>query len=152
MKKFSFRLQSLLKYRQYLELVAKQEMARAQKDVKESELRILDLKEEGLRVSKALDRAATGGIRAIEFKSYMDYMDGVDDDVNREVKRKTTLENVLGKKQQALTNKSVDKKVLERLKKKKNREYIEEFLKGEQKASDEISSLKKAREIINAIS
>jgi len=152
MKKFSFRLQSLLKYRQYLELVAKQEMARAQKDLKESELRILDLEEEGLRVSKALDRAAAGGISAIEFKSYMDYMDGVGDDMNREVKQKTTLENILGKKQEALTKKSVEKKVLERLKKKKNMEYIEEFLKGEQNASDEISSLKKAREIIDAIS
>jgi len=152
MKKFSFRLQSLLKYRQYLELVAKQEVARAQKDLKESELRILDLNEEGLRVARALDRVSAGGIRAIEFKSYRDYIDGVDDDMNREVKRKITLENVLGKKQAALTKKSVDKKMLERLKKRKNREYLEEFLKGEQKSSDEISSLKKAREIIDAIS
>jgi len=151
MKRFTFRLESLLKYRQYLELLAQQEMAKAYKDVKESEMRIRDLKAELLRGSQVLDQAVAKGISAVEFKSHADYLEGVDDDRVREIARKTKLETVLGEKQAALTQKSVDKKVLERLKARKKSEYMGEFLRSEQNASDEISSLKKAREITDAI-
>lgn len=150
MKRFTFRLEALLKYRQYLELLAQQELARAYKALKESEMRIRDLSEELSRGSEALDRAAAVGISAVEFKSHADYLDGVDDDRAREIKRKTGLETVVGEKQAALTQKSVEKKVLERLKSRKKREYMGEFLRSEQNASDEISSLKKAREITDA--
>ncbi|MCP4114773.1 MAG: flagellar export protein FliJ [Desulfobacteraceae bacterium] len=151
MKRFSFKLEALLKYRRYLELLAQQEMAQAYKNVQESEMRIRELKVEFSRGSAALDRAVTGGIRAVEFKSHADYLDSVDGDRAREIKRKAGLETVLGEKQTALTRKSVDKKVLERLKDRKKSEYLGEFLKAEQNASDEISSLKKAREITDAI-
>ncbi len=150
MKRFIFRLEALLKYRQYLELLAQQEMAKAYKDVQESEMRIRDLKAVLAQGSEVLDLAAAEGISAVEFKSHADYLDSVDDDRVREIARKTGFETVLGEKQAALTQKSVDKKVLERLKARKKSEYIGEFLRGEQNASDEISSLKKAREITDA--
>ena len=150
MKRFTFRLEALLKYRQYLELLAQQETAKAYKNVKASEMRIRDLKIELLQGSEVLDRAVAKGISAVEFKSHADFLDGVADDRAREIIRKTRLETVLGEKQAALTQKSVDKKVLERLKSRKKSEYMGEFLRSEQNASDEISSLKKAREITDA--
>ena len=150
MKRFTFRLEALLKYRQYLELLAQQETAKAYKNVKASEMRIRDLKVELLQGAEVLDRAVAKGISAVEFKSHADFLDGVADDRAREIIRKTRLETVLGEKQAALTQKSVDKKVLERLKSRKKSEYMGEFLRSEQNASDEISSLKKAREITDA--
>jgi flagellar FliJ protein len=150
MKRFTFRLEALLKYRQYLELLAQQETAKAYKNVKASEMRIQDLKVELLQGSEVLDRAVAKGISAVEFKSHADFLDGVADDRAREIIRKARLETVLGEKQAALTQKSVDKKVLERLKSRKKSEYMGEFLRSEQNASDEISSLKKAREITDA--
>jgi flagellar FliJ protein len=150
MKRFTFRLESLLKYRKYMELLAQQETAKAYKDVKASGMRIQDLKAVLLQGSEVLDQAAAKGISAVEFKSHADFLDGVADDRAREIIRKARLEIVLGEKQAALTQKSVDKKVLERLKARKKSEYMGEFLRSEQNASDEISSLKKAREITDA--
>ena len=72
MKKFSFRLQSLLNYRSHLEYFAKQETAKAYMDVRESEERIAQLKEEFSRIAKILDNSAVKGVSAREFKQFND--------------------------------------------------------------------------------
>ena len=63
------------------------------------------------------------------------------------MRQKTALETQLREKQALLTHRSVDRQVLERLKTRKRNEYIQDFMRAEQNASDEIASLKKAREI-----
>jgi flagellar FliJ protein len=66
-----------------------------------------------------------------------------------EKKRKTQLEKILKKKRLVLKKRSVDKKAIERLREKQAKEYNQELLAIEQKELDQISSLKKAREISN---
>ena len=150
MKKFSFRLEALIKYRQYKELHARQEVARTYRDLNECELLVRDLEQRLLRTSQLLDRATAQGISIVEFKSYRAYLDGVSDDLTQQSNRKKSLEDLLAEKQTLLTRARVDRQVLDRLKTKKKAQYILEFQKLEQNASDEIASLKKAREITNA--
>lgn len=149
MKKFSFRLESLMKYRQYRELQAQQDVARAYRDVQVCEMRIHTLEQEHSRTAQTLDRVAVRGVTANEFKKYSDYLDGLSDDLAQLLQQKTALKTQLREKQTLLTQRSVDRQVLERLKIKKKNEYIQGFLRSEQNASDEIASLKKAREITN---
>lgn len=151
MKKFSFRLESLMKYRQYQELQAQQDVARAYRDVQVCEIRIHTLELAHSRTAQTLDRAAVKGITANEFKNYSDYLDGLADDLAQLLRQKTALATQLREKQALLTRRSVDRQVLERLKTRKRNEYIQGFQRSEQNASDEIASLKKAREITNGI-
>ena len=151
MKKFSFRLESLMKYRRYLELQAQQDVARAYRDVRACEMRIHTLEHEHSRTAQTLDRAAAKGITANDFKNYSDYLDGLTDDLAQLLQQKTALGAELRENQTILTRRSVDRQVLERLKTRKRNEYIQGFLRSEQNASDEIASLKKAREITNGI-
>ncbi len=151
MKKFGFRLESLVKYRQYQELQAQQDVARAYRDVRECEKRIQTLEHEHAQTAQILDRAVIGGIRANDFKIYSDYLDGLVDALGQQRQLQAALELTLREKQALLTQRSVDRQVLERLKTRKRNEYLQDFLRAEQNASDEIASLKKAREITHGI-
>ncbi|HKK90849.1 MAG TPA: flagellar export protein FliJ [Desulfobacteraceae bacterium] len=149
MKRFRFRLEALLKYRHHLEYLAQQETAEAYRDVREAENEIVRLNEAFSRTAGEIDRAAAKGISARAFKQFNDYLDGVADDIQEAAERKQQLAAVLADKQKYLRERSVARKAIERLKEKQKQEYMDEFLKEEQKMLDEISSLKKAREVID---
>ncbi|MEA2060960.1 MAG: flagellar export protein FliJ [Thermodesulfobacteriota bacterium] len=149
MKKFIFRLESLLIYRNHLEYIARQEMAEAYRQVKALEESIFRLKEEFSAAAQQLDTASARGITARMFKEYTDYLNAVERDIAAETDRKKTLEKALWKSQDRLREKSVDRKAIERLKEKQKKQYVDEFLKVEQKSLDEVMALKKAREINN---
>ncbi len=150
MKKFLFKLQPVLKYRQYLEHLAKQETAKAYQDVKESEKAIENFKRLYLRKADELDNEASRGIRAEYFRQCIDYLDSVENDIKAEELKLVRFRHVLAEKQKKLTKASVDKKVIERLRHKQENDYMDEFRKEEQKEADEIASLKKARQIKEA--
>ncbi|MFO7748846.1 MAG: flagellar export protein FliJ [Desulfobacteraceae bacterium] len=149
MKRFRFRLEALLKYRHHLEYLAQQETAEAYRDVRQAENEIARLNETFSRTAREIDRAAAKGISAWDFKQFNDYLDGVASDIEEVEKRKRQLAAVLAGKQKLLRERSVARKAIDRLKEKQKQQYMEEFLKEEQKMIDEISSLKKAREVID---
>lgn len=66
--------------------------------------------------------------------------------------KKTELEKILDEKREILKQKTIEKKSLERLREKQEREYTHEMLREEQKELDEIVSLKTAREVNNEYS
>ena len=147
MKRFDFRLSSLLDFREYLERLAQKETAAAYKDVKDSQNAIERLKGKHIKTAKELDKIILKGIKAEELHLYNKYLDMMDNNIVEEKQRKIELKKILDKKIAELTKKSVDKKVIERLKEKKMTEYMEEFRKFEQETIDEVVSLKKAREL-----
>ncbi|MCK5099735.1 MAG: flagellar export protein FliJ [Desulfobacteraceae bacterium] len=147
MKRFDFRLTSLLDFREYLERLARKETAVAYKDVKNSQKAIEELKERHIKTATMLDKIILKGIKAEELHLYNGYLDMMDYSIVEEKQRKKGLKKILDKKIAELTKKSVDKKVIERLKEKKMTEYMEEFRKFEQETIDEVVSLKKAREL-----
>lgn len=147
MKRFNFRLSALLNFREHLERLARKETALAYKDVRTSEKIIEELKERHIQAAIMLDKIILKGIKAQELQLYTEYLDMMDYSIVEEEQRKKKLQKILDKKIAELTQKSVDKKVIERLKEKKMTEYMEEFRKFEQETIDEVVSLKKAREL-----
>lgn len=147
MKRFDFKLSSLLAFREYLERIARKETALAHKDVRASQKTIESLKERHIKTAELLDRTLVKGIKAEELQLYNGYLDMVNFSIVEERQNKEQLKKILDERIAELTKKSVDKKVIERLKEKKMTEYMEEFRKSEQEAIDEVVSLKKAREL-----
>lgn len=149
MKRFKFKLQPLLTYRQYLERVAQQNTARAHLDVKTCENQILELKKTFDQHADKIEDVVAKGVSAIEFKRYHQYLDSVETSMENEKSRKTQLEKILKQKLLELKKKSVAKKTMELYRDRLKVEYTQEFLKIEQKESDEVSSIKTARKVSN---
>ncbi|MFH1155821.1 MAG: flagellar export protein FliJ [Pseudomonadota bacterium] len=149
MKRFIFRLQPILQFRQYRERLARQETALALREVQASEAKVAELTDEHTRTALELDAETSGGILASEFKTYTDYLDSLEHDISDQILTTRKLAGILAQKQKLLAKKSVDRKVMERLREKRAHEYMDEFLKLEQKTLDEITSVRKAREINN---
>ena len=147
MKRFDFRLSSLLDFREYLERLAQKETAVALRDVKDSQKAIENLKEKHIQIAVELDKRILKGIKAKDLQLYSQYLDIMDYSIVEEKLRKKGLKKILDEKVAELTKKSIDKKVIERLKDKKMAEYQEEYRKFEQETIDEVVSLKKAREL-----
>ena len=147
MKRFEFRLSSLLDFRQYLELLARKETAKAYRNVKNSQKAIDNLKERHIKTAIELDKIILKGIKAKDLQLYNQYLDMVIYNIVQETLNKKKLQTILNQTIAELTKKSVDKKVIEKLKEKQETEYMEEFRKYEQETIDEVVSLKKAREL-----
>ncbi len=149
MKRFDFRLESLLNYRKYLERIAQQHTAKAQMDVNACENEILNLKKIWAQNSDEIENIVQKGVSSKEFKRYHDYLDSVEAGIIQEESRKIQLKKVLKEKLLELKKKSVDKKAMELYREKLKIVYAQELNKNEQKELDEISSLKTARELNN---
>ena len=149
MKKFQFRLQSLLKYKRHLEQVAKQEMAQAVADVLACEQRMTQFQKDRISAMDQLDSLVEKGMGAGQFTRYRQFITGTDQMISLERKKKNELEKILDEKRDALKQRTIDKKSLERLREKQDREYIHEMIREEQKSLDEMTSLKTAREVNN---
>jgi flagellar FliJ protein len=151
MKRFEFKLQPLLNYREYLERIAQQNTARANMDVKACERQINRLKQTYDQKAEKLDDMVAKGVSASEFRQHHYYLDMVESRIKEETSRKIELDKCLQEKLLELKKKSVDKKVMELYRERLKNEYNQDVIKTEQKESDEISSIKTARALSNEI-
>ena len=152
MKRFNFKLQPLLNYREYLERVAKQNTAKAQMDVALCEKQLIELKNTRDHQTKIVENELEQGISAFEFRQYHDYIDAVEIHMEQEKSRKRKLSGILKEKLLELKKKTVDKKAMEFYRERLKTDYIQNILTAEQKEMDEISSLKTARKLSNEAS
>jgi flagellar FliJ protein len=149
MKRFEFKLQPLLKYREYLERIAQQNTAKAHMDVKNCEKQILHLKQIWDQNADKIEAIVVNGVSASEFRRYHHYLEAVESGIEDEKSRKIQLKKILKEKLLELKKKSVDKKAMELYREKLKTIYTREVIKIEQKELDEISSLKTARTLPN---
>ena len=149
MKRFEFKLQALLNFRKHLERIAQQDLAKTVMAVTDCENQISSLQTTHGQSAKRLELIVEKGVTAQDFKQHHAYLGDVTRMIAGEKQRKMQLEKVLIKKRIELKKRSIDKKAMERLREKQAKEYNQELLTAEQKELDEISSLKKAREISN---
>lgn len=147
MKKFDFKLQPLLKYRQYLERIARQKAAGAILDVKTCEQQIARLKQTHDQNTRTIEDRVVQGVTALEFRRFHEYLNAVETGMEDERSRKIRLKQILEKKLLELKKKSVDKKAMELYRERLKIQYTQDALKMEQKELDEISSIKTARKI-----
>ncbi|PIE62650.1 MAG: flagellar export protein FliJ [Desulfobacter postgatei] len=149
MKKFQFRLQSLLKYKRHLEQIARQEMAKAVADLLTCEARITALEKDKISAADQLDALVEKGMGAGHFSRYRQFITSLDQTIILERNKKTELEKILEQKRNELKQRTIDKKSLERLRETQARKYTHKMIQEEQKSLDEIASLKTAREVNN---
>ena len=149
MKRFEFKLQPLLNYREYLERVARQNIAKASLDVENCKKKITYLKQTYDQKTEKIEDLVANGVNASEFRLHHKYLDAVESSIEDEISRKFKLKKVLKEKLLELKKRSIDKKAMELYREKLKDEYTQEILKIEQKELDEISSIKTARKLSN---
>ncbi len=150
MKRFTFKLQSLLNYRTYLEKMARLDAAKAGRDLSDCQDRIEQCHQSLVEAAVKMDEVVAKGTDAHFIQRFVIYINGLNADLANETRLKQKLSAVLAEKVKVLNQKSKEKKVMERLKEKQRLAYNRELLRLEQKDLDEISSLKSAREVANA--
>ncbi|MDY0361075.1 MAG: flagellar export protein FliJ [Desulforegulaceae bacterium] len=149
MKKFKFSLESVLKYRSFLEKEARQALMSINLDISECEGNIESIKYKRILLYKELEEETDKGITIEYFNMYQNYISSVDQRLENEKARLIKLLREKDIRTLKLIEARKQKEALEKLKAKKKSQYIEEMLYEEQKELDEISSVKKAREICN---
>ncbi len=149
MKRFQFKLESLLNYRKYLERLAQQDTAKAQMEVKTCETAIQQLEADFEQQSDKIEDILIKGMTASQFRQFHDYLDVVENQIEVENKRKVQLKGILKEKVEKLKKKSIDKKAMELYRERQKEIYTQEFMKWEQKERDESYSLKTARKASN---
>ena len=146
MKKFSFRLQSVLDFRKHLEKMAQMEVAKARKDLMDSERRLKELNDDYDVTAMGFDVEMSKGISSERFHFFTDYLSSLDSRIEREEQMKTTFSGILREKQSVLREKSIDRKTIEKLKEKHKNEYYDKMLKDMQKEVDDMVIIRQKRE------
>ena len=149
MKRFEFKLQPLLNYRQYLEKIAQLKTARAQMDIKNCEKKIMELTQIKDINIKMAEKAVTTGVKAFTFRQYQNFLASIQSSIKNEISKKSQLKKKLKENLLKLKKKSIDKKAMEIYKEKLKSEYDQAMIQEEQKELDEIVSIKTARKISN---
>ena len=94
-----------------------------------------------------MNEEARTGIPAHRILLYRNFVDGMENRIEQETARLNKLKDVLTQKQKVLAEKSVQKKVMDNLKEKHKTAYYQEALAQLDKENDDMTVLRKAREI-----
>lgn len=143
MKKFSFRLDSILNYRSHLEKMAQRDVFHAQNVVIETERAIERLAARREEVGRECSVERGNGMSVPQYQIYKSYVARLDSDmVNGHGTLEEAEENVRSKKE-VLRKESVKKKTLETLRDLQREKFMRRLEKEEQKMMDELVLLKK---------
>ena len=142
---FKFRLEPLLKYREHLAEQAQLKVAKIRSDILLSEDRIARLEMSYTQTAEEMDQKMGSGIGAKEYKQFTRYLEGIESNIEAESIRRRDLLQLLEKKQEELTQRTTDKKALERLKSRRRKDYYQALLKIEQEESDDMALIRQAR-------
>lgn len=146
MKKFQFKLKALLSYREHIEKMAKEEVAKVQLEINNCIQNIRECETKHRSNTLELESRMVEGISAEDHSAYSDYLRGLEIKIASEEDLLHALKTVLKKKKEELAKKSVSKKVIEQLKDKKQMEYYDDLDKQEMKDADEMVLLSRSFE------
>ncbi len=150
MKKFQFNLESLLKYREYLEHKLKLEVASAVTDVEACKLSIERTKQEQKKTVQHLSTISETGIDGNTLLRYTEYVSTLEIEIDIRNTELIALRKTLFEKKKQLKKKSIDKKALENLKDLKKEEYHHELNAIIQKESDDMVSIRRTGEQVKS--
>jgi len=134
MKAFAFRLEKLLNLRKFYEDEAKIELGRAVGVLAELEGKITALAAERVRAAAAQFRP---GNSAVEIQQYMYYLVRLDNTKERLLKEAAIAEMKVEEAREAFLEASRERKVLDKLKEKKQKEYHKIKIDEETKILDD---------------
>lgn len=136
---FRFNMQKALDYREQLEEEAKMKLAKA-----ESELRAGEKKLEKLKQTFLSEQESSAGklMSSSERWLHDQYIKGLRQDIGEAAMQVRMLRQIAEEARKNLAQRSIDKKLLEKLKERKKRQYNQAELKQEQHFNDEIATIR----------
>ncbi|MBW1739599.1 MAG: flagellar export protein FliJ [Deltaproteobacteria bacterium] len=143
MKRFKFRLDPVIRYRQYLERIARIELAREKQALIESKNRIREIKQARRNTARELDREQAQGIEVDRYRVFTGYLQGLLHEIESESERLVEIGVRIRQKQEAVKAETIKKKTLEWLKQTEYNKYLEWINRAEQKAADDLSGLRR---------
>ena len=147
MKKFKFRLEPLMRYREFLERQKQLEVAKARSDVLLCEQSIEQTRAAFSATVNLLEDDLGKGMDAMRFLQVKNYLSGLESFEDLEKKRRSKLIGMLSQRQKELEKKSIERKVIEKLKLRQKEEYYTMMSKEEQKSLDDTIILRQARSL-----
>ncbi|TWI72420.1 flagellar FliJ protein [Desulfobotulus alkaliphilus] len=146
MKRFVFRLESLLRYRSFQVKQALQALMAVQKLLEECEAEILKLGEDQQTALILLEKETQEGISGERFRLHTDYLADMEMRMLKMEERKKRILYQLREKQKLLDQARMAEKALENLKEGQRETYMKEMDLWQQKETDDMVSIRKVRE------
>jgi len=142
MKKFEFRLDPVIRYRKHLERMALMELAKAKRLLLQTKNKIEVLKRNRSDVTANLRSEESKGIDVSRHRIFSAYLRGVTAQIALEKDRLVEIAATIREKQEAFDAERIKKESLVLLRQKKHADYLEAIDRAEQKAADELMSLR----------
>lgn len=143
MKRFKFRLDPVIRYREYRERIAQIAVARETQALVESKNRISEMEQVRRYTASELDSEQEQGIEVDRHRVFTAYLQGLRDEIKSESEHLVEIGKRIREKQEAVKVETIKKKTLEWIKQTKYSKYLEWINRAEQKAADELIGLKK---------
>ena len=141
MKRFKFRLDPVIRYREYRERIAQIELHRETQALIETKNRISELEQSRRYAAGELDGEQTEGIEVDRYRVFTAYLRGLRHEIESESERLIEIGKRIRKKQEAVKAETIKKKTVEWLKETEYSTYLEWVNRAEQKAADELVGL-----------
>lgn len=138
MKRFSFRLESVLNRRKYLEKQAQRDLYQAKNAYMRTEKSIAHMKGFRKEISGECSRKESQGIAVPSHRIYKTFIDRTDHDLSDARVELDRIGEEVKDKTAALNKALVKKKTMETLKRAQHQTYLEHLEKENQKAMDEL--------------
>ena len=145
MKRFSFRLDSILGYRRYQEKRAQRDLVNARHEQAQRERAAKQLADKRTEAAEACTEEGFKGIHVPRYHLYKSFLGSLNEDLGKAHLKLRQGEEEIHAKKSALTRRSVEKKSLEVLRDLKVKAYKLSIEQEEQKAMDELAILRKDR-------
>jgi flagellar FliJ protein len=145
MKPFSFRLDSILNYRNYLEKMAQRNLVSAINEYRGWKREIEKLSKKRAEIAQRCSDKGFRGIDVSVYHIYRSFLQKVSDDLEKAAMSLKKTEEKIKQKKAALKGESIKKKTLETLKDVQHKRYIQRLEAGEQKTLDELIITRKER-------
>jgi flagellar FliJ protein len=140
MHKFAFRLESVLNLKTQMEDNAKNNLARATKELENQKVCLEELKNVNDVSMSSLTEEVDEGIPVYRVQFYNNYLSLMKDKIANQKENVNIAERNVDTNREYLIKAMQERKVLEKLKEKKYKEYAKEQIKEEQLGIDELNS------------
>lgn len=140
MRKFSFRLEKIRKFKEQLEKNKKMKLAEEQALCLIEKNKLTGIKSVENKYSSSYGVRNPGKVNVINLLISRKYLDKLGQDIKRQAKRVTIAENDVSKAQDILLKATREKKKYEKLKEKHLLEYNKELIHAETKELDEFGA------------
>jgi flagellar FliJ protein len=145
MKRFSFRLDSILGYRRYQEKRAHRDLVNARHEQEQRNRAAKQLADKRMESAEACTEEGFKGMDVPRYHLYKSFLLRLNKDINKAHRKLRQGEEEIHAKQSVLKRRSVEKKSLEVLRDLKVKAYNLSIEQEEQKAMDELVILRKDR-------